>query len=246
MAATEQSSAAGVRWDLSLLVRRRRHRARHARRRRRALAAPWRLASPKSTSSIPSALRTLFDEASSLAGLREVFHDDYGYAALRLLADASDTEARDLNAESEDALATVRDGLRALSLAVGTRPALAGVPELEPYRHWLEHQVARAAARLEPAAEKAFAARTPTAAGAWGRLSQEILTAASVPLDAGNGEQPHGVVELRTAPAPRRPGREATRRRGAARHLRGEPPGGRGLPRRRHRRPPRRGPAPWA
>ena len=145
----------------------------------------------------PASLRDLLDEASSLAGHREVFHDNYGYAALRLLADTSDTEARDLVAESEDALATVRDGLRALSLAVGTRPALAGIPELEPYRHWLEHQVARAAARLEPAAERAFAARTPSAAGAWGRLSQEILTAASAPLDAGDGELPHGVVELR-------------------------------------------------
>ncbi len=31
-------------------------------------------------------------------------------------------------------------------------------------------------------------AGTPTAAGAWGRSSQEILTAASVPLDAGDGE----------------------------------------------------------
>ena len=91
----------------------------------------------------------------------------------------------------------MRDGLRAVALAVGSRPGLAEVPQLASYRHWLDHQASLASARLEPAAERAFAARAPGAAGAWGRLSQEILTAASVPFDAGEGEHPHGVVELR-------------------------------------------------
>ena len=49
----------------------------------------------------PAGLALLLDEASTLAGLQEVFHEDFGYAALRLLADASDTEARDLVAECE-------------------------------------------------------------------------------------------------------------------------------------------------
>jgi oligoendopeptidase F len=196
MATTEQSSAAGVRWNLSLLVAD----AETA----RATLSDCVVASRALEARVArideldaAGVRALLDEASSLAGLREVFHDEYGYAALRLLADASDTEARDLIAECGDAIATVRDGLRALSLAVGTRPALTAAPELEPYRHWLEHQAALAAARLDPSAERAFAARTPTAAGAWGRLSQEILTAASVPFDAGSREEPHGVVELR-------------------------------------------------
>ena len=154
--------------------------------------------SRRSTSSIPPELRALFDEASALAGLREVFHDEYGYAALRLLAD---TVGHGGARPGRRVRGRARDDPRRppqLSLAVGRAPGARRVPELEPYRHWLEHQVALAAARLEPAAESAFAARTPTAAGAWGRLSQEILTSASIPFDAGEGEQPYGVVELRT------------------------------------------------
>ncbi len=143
-------------------------------------------------------LRGLLDDASSLAELREVLSDEWGYAPLRLLADASDSEARDLVTESEAPLATVRDALRSVELAVGSTPPVeTDAPELSTYRHWIEHQVARAARRLDPAAESSFAARTPTAATAWGRLSQERLTAASVPFDAGEGERPHGVVELR-------------------------------------------------
>ena len=51
--------------------------------------------------------------------MRDVFHEDFGYGALRLLADASDVEARDLVAECEGSVARIRDALRALSLAVG-------------------------------------------------------------------------------------------------------------------------------
>ena len=145
----------------------------------------------------PAALRELLDEASALAELRDVLNEDWGYAALRVLADQSDADARDLVAGSAEALAAVRDGLRAVALQTGARPELADLPEVAPYRHWLEHQAALAARRLDADAEKAFAIRGPSASSAWGRLSQEILTAASVPFDAGAGEQPHSVVDLR-------------------------------------------------
>jgi oligoendopeptidase F len=191
-----ESSAVGVRWDLSLIFA-------DAAEARSVLAAAvaraWTL--EEQVAGIddldPAGLADLLAEASELSGLQEVFHEDFGYAALRLLADASDAEARDLVAECEADLGSLRDGIRALGLAVGTRPDLAELPELAPYRHWLAHQASLTSARLEPAAERAFAARASSAASAWGRLSQEILTAASVPFDAGEGEQPHGVVELR-------------------------------------------------
>lgn len=195
-AATQTSSAAGVRWDLSLIFA-------DAAAARVALADAVARAGALEARAAgideldPAGLRELLDDASTLAGLRDVFHQEFGYGALRLLADASDAEARDLVAECEGAVGIMRDGLRAVSLAVGMRPWLARIPEVTAYEHWLEHQVTLAAARLESAAEKAFAARAPSASSAWGRLSQEILTAASAPLDAGAGEQPHGVVELR-------------------------------------------------
>jgi oligoendopeptidase F len=193
---TGESSAVGVRWDLWLIFADATEaRAALADAVIRARALEARAAGIDDLD--PAGLADLIDEASFLSGLQEVFHEDFGYAALRLLADASDTEARDLVAECDANIGIVRDGIRALALAAGSRPSLAEVPELAPYRHWLEHQASLASARLEPAAERAFAARAPTAASAWGRLSQEILTAASVPFDAGDGEQPHGVVELR-------------------------------------------------
>ena len=193
---TGESSAVGVRWDLALIFT-------DAAEARSVLAdaVARARALEEQVAGIddldPAGLALLLDEASTLAGLQEVFHEDFGYGALRLLADASDTEARDLVAECEANVGILRDGLRAVALAVGSRPGLAEVPELASYRHWLDHQASLASARLEPAAERAFAARAPGAAGAWGRLSQEILTAASVPFDAGEGEHPHGVVELR-------------------------------------------------
>jgi oligoendopeptidase F len=189
-------SAAGVRWDLSrIFVDASAARVALADAVRRAAALEARAAEIDRLD--PAGLRELLDEASALAELRDVLGEEWGYGALRLLADQSDAEARDLVAESEGALATVRDGLRAVALGVGARPSLAEVPEVAPYRHWLEHQVALAARRLDAGAEKAFAARAPSASIAWGRLSQEILTAASVPLDSGAGEQPHSRVELR-------------------------------------------------
>jgi oligoendopeptidase F len=192
----EPSSAAGVRWDLSrIFVDVAAARVALADAVGRAAALEARAADIDSLD--PAGLRDLLDEASALAELRDVLSEEWGYGALRLLADQSDAEARDLVAESEEALATVRDGLRAVALRVGARPSLAEVPELAPYRHWLEHQAALAARRLDAGAEKAFAARAPSASTAWGRLSQEILTAASVPLDSGAGEQPHSRVELR-------------------------------------------------
>jgi oligoendopeptidase F len=193
---TGESSAVGVRWDLALIFT-------DAAEARSVLAdaVARARALEEQVDGIddldPAGLALLLDEASTLAGLQEVFHEDFGYGALRLLADASDTEARDLVAECEANVGILRDGLRAVALAVGSRPGLAEVPQLASYRHWLDHQSSLASARLEPVAERAFAARAPSAAGAWGRLSQEILTAASVPFDAGEGEHPHGVVELR-------------------------------------------------
>ena len=195
-AATESSSAAGVRWDLTRMfadVTAARAELATAVTRAAALAARVQ----RIDAVDPSRLRDLLDEASALAAVRDVFHQDFGYGALRLLADSSDLEARDLLAECEGSVAAIRDALRDLSLAVGERPDLAARPELAPYRHWLEHQAALAATKLEASAERAFAARTPTASSAWGRLSQEVLTAASVPFDAGSGAQPHGVVELK-------------------------------------------------
>ena len=127
MSSTQQSSAAGVRWDLSLLVAdAATARAMLADSVVRSAALEARVAEIDALD--PASLRDLLDGASSLAGHREVFHDDYGYAALRLLADTSDTEARDLVAESEDALATVRDGLRVNGLA--GRPRLHRGPML--------------------------------------------------------------------------------------------------------------------
>jgi oligoendopeptidase F len=191
----ERSSAAGVRWDLSGIFA-------DATAAREALAAAIVRASAleervAGIDELDAAeLRDLLDEASSLAGLRDVLDADYGYAGLRVLADSADGEARDLAAECEPGVGVIRDGLRAVSLAVGVRPLLSEVPELAPYRHWLEHQVALSAGRLDPAAERAFAARAGSASSAWGRLSQEILTAASISFDAGDGEKPHGVTEL--------------------------------------------------
>jgi oligoendopeptidase F len=195
-ATTERSSAAGVRWDLSrLFVDVAAARAAVAGAVGRAVALEGRAADFGALD--PAGLRDLLDEASALAELRDVLSEEWGYGPLRLLADQSDAEARDLVAESEEALAVVRDGLRAVALGVGSRPGLAEIPELAPYRHWLEHQAALEVRRLDAGAEKAFAARAASASTAWGRLSQEILTAASVPLDAGAGEQPHSRVELR-------------------------------------------------
>ena len=194
--ASATSTAAGVRWDLThIFPDAAAARARLADAVARAHALEERVDGIDTLT--PAGLRDLLDEASDLAAVRDVFHPDFGYAALRLLADASDVEARDLAAECEGGVATIRDALRALALAAGERSALAELPEVAPYCHWLEHQVAMAATRLEPAAERAFAARGGTAASRWGRLSQEVLTAASVPFDTGDGEQPHGVVELR-------------------------------------------------
>lgn len=196
VAKTEGSTAAGVRWDLSrVFVDVAGARAALADAAKRAIALQARAAGVEQLD--PAGLRGLLDEASALTELRDVLNEEWGYGALRLLADTSDAEARDLVVASEEPLATVRDALRAVELAVGARPSIAGSPEVAPYRHWIEHQAALAAWRLEAAAEKAFAARAPSASAAWGRLSQEILTTASVPFDAGAGEEPHGVVELR-------------------------------------------------
>ena len=124
---TGESSAVSVRWDLALIFT-------DAAEARSVLAdaVARARALEEQVAGIddldPAGLTLLFDEASSLAGLHEVFHGDFGYAALSLLADASDTEARDLIAEFEANLAIFRDCLRAFALAVGSRPALADVP----------------------------------------------------------------------------------------------------------------------
>ena len=91
------------------------------------------------------------------------------------------------------------DGIRRLAQAAGARPALGRGTGLASYRHWLEHQVSLTSARLDPEAEKAFATRAPSASSAWGRLSQEILTAASVPFDGGTGR---AAARRRRAAAP--------------------------------------------
>jgi oligoendopeptidase F len=192
----ENASAAGVRWDLSALFA-------DAAAVRAALAdAVARAARLEEHAARlddldAAGVRDLLDETSVLSGLQEVLSEAWGYAALRVLADSSDTEARDLVAESEAPLATVRDALRAVELAVGVRPLKPDAPELASYRHWIEHQQGLAAHRLTADAEQAFALRTPSASTAWAKLSQETLTAAAVPFDAGEGEQPHSVVELR-------------------------------------------------
>lgn len=192
----ENASAAGVRWDLTALfadAAAAREALGHA------VARAGRLQETVSRIGELDAagLRGLLDETSALSELQEMLSESWGYAALRMLADNGDTEARDLAAESEAPLATVRDALRAVELGIGAHAVSADAPGLEPYRHWIEHQQALAAQRLTPDAEQAFAVRTPSAATAWMKLSQETLTAASVPFDAGEGEEPHGVVELR-------------------------------------------------
>lgn len=190
------SSAEGVRWELRrVFADAAAARAAHA----DLVARSERLAAEASAIDSLDApgVRRLLDEASELAELRDVLDESFGYAGLRLHADLGDTEALDLAAEGETPLAAARDALRSVAAAVGNRPSLAGDQALGHYRHWVEHQVALAGARLDPAAETAFAARRSSASIAWGRLSQDVLTAASVPFDDGGGEREVGVVELR-------------------------------------------------
>lgn len=192
----ETSSAVGVRWDLSVLLA-------DVAAARAAMVDAAARAEELSHSAAgiaeldPAGLRALLDRASELSALRYLLDEEWGYAALRLLADASDLEARDLVTESEPFVTAARDALRAVELAAGAGTPSALAPEVGPYRFWLDHQASLAQRRLAPEAEQAFAARAPTAATAWGKLSQELLTTASVPFDAGAGERPHGVVELR-------------------------------------------------
>ncbi|MDH5333997.1 MAG: M3 family metallopeptidase [Thermoleophilia bacterium] len=192
----EPSSAAGVRWDLSRAFADTAA-ARTALGRARTLAAELAGQAPAAAELEPAVLRELLDRVSELVELRDALDPEFGYPGLRLLADLSDGEARDLIAECEAGLEPVHEALRTVQRSVGARPELARSTELGPYRYWAEHQAARASERLGAEAETAYAARTPTASSAWGRLSQEILTAASVEFDAGEGPRPHGVVELR-------------------------------------------------
>ncbi len=193
---TATSSAAGVRWDLGKLFP-------DAAAARAALAeAGARAASLRAqVGRVPEldadGLRRLLDETSELAAFRDLLDEEWGYAALRLLSDLSDVEARDLTAESEVGLTAVRAAVRAVEHAIGEAAPRDAAPPGSPYRHWIEHQVAVAESRLASAAEDAFAARAPTALTGWGRLSQEVLTTASVAFDAGDGVRPQGVVELR-------------------------------------------------
>jgi oligoendopeptidase F len=191
-----QSTAAGVRWDLTRLFAGAAA-ARAALEDGAARATALRARVDEIPGLDPAGLSRLLDETSELAGLRDLLNDEWGYGALRLLADADDDEARDLLAGSQVELLVVGDAVRAVAIAIGDADPPAAAAELAPYRHWIRHQAAIAGSRLGPDAEDAFAARTATAATAWGRLSQESLMAATVPFDAGAGETPHGVVELR-------------------------------------------------
>ncbi len=196
MAMQERSSATGVRWDLSGVFA-------DGAAARGALAGLAERAERLATHALEAdeldapGIRSLLDEASELAALRDALDESHGYAGLRLHADLDDDEALDLVAEGEAPLARARDALRIVASAVGKRPDLAADPALGPYRHWVEHQAALADTRLAPAAETAFAARGHSAATAWGRLAQDVLTAASVPFDDGAGKRQAGVVELR-------------------------------------------------
>ena len=82
---TGESSAVGVRWDLALIFT-------DAAEARSVLAdaVARARALEEQVAGIddldPAGLALLLDEASTLAGLQEVFHEDFGYGALRLLA----------------------------------------------------------------------------------------------------------------------------------------------------------------
>lgn len=190
------SSADGVRWDLSRAFV-------DAAAARAALAEAGRLAVELASEADaiaglgPADVRLLLDRVNELTELRDALAPGYGYPGLRLLADIGDGEARDLVAECETALVSVRDALRAVQMAIGARPELRNAVELGPFAYWVEHQVATSPQRLGAEAEAAFAVRTPTAATAWGRLSQEILTTTSVEVEVGEGLRRYGVVELR-------------------------------------------------
>src|SRR5262245_32594034 len=106
-AVTAPSTAAGVRWDLTRVFA-------DTASARATLDSSVTLAGILEARAAaiddlePSDLLDLLGQASALAEVRDLFHDEYGYSALRLLADASDVEARDLVAESANGLATIR------------------------------------------------------------------------------------------------------------------------------------------
>jgi hypothetical protein len=125
--APERSSAAGVHWDLSrLFVDVAAARVALADAVARAAALEARTADVDRLD--PTGLRDLLDEASALAELRDMLNEEWGYGPLRLAADVSDAEARDLVAESEEARVDVcpvpRGERRAEEPAVLAWPAL--------------------------------------------------------------------------------------------------------------------------
>ncbi|MDH4178028.1 MAG: hypothetical protein OEV72_10630, partial [Thermoleophilia bacterium] len=94
----EPSSAAGVRWDLSRAFADTAA-ARTALGRARTLAAELAGQAPAAAELEPAVLRELLDRVSELVELRDALDPEFGYPGLRLLADLSDGEARDLIAE---------------------------------------------------------------------------------------------------------------------------------------------------
>ena len=179
-----QTGAEGVRFDLSALV------ADAAAARsllRDALAAADRLHAAHAgrvAGLAPADLAALLRARGAIDDVVRLFGDE-GYTMLRRSADTGDVEAADLDGFAEPRLQVVRTALQFLedewsALDAAERERLAATLPAPP-RRYLERIARRADARLEPAAERALAAREVAASRAWLDLQRATLAARRAP-----------------------------------------------------------------
>ncbi len=140
-------------------------------------------------------LSAVLDDLNALRIAHDALRTDYGYPALRLSSKVDDVAARDLVAELEPHLNAIADTIAAAGVLVGGAHADPGAEELAPYGNWLRLKRAAAIGRLEPAAEEAFASRSPSARAAWGRLFTTTMSGLELSIDAGDGPRPHTLSE---------------------------------------------------
>jgi oligoendopeptidase F len=197
-ATAPQPRAAGVRWDLSPLVRD----AEEARARLAAAVERCR----EFESRVRGTLADIDADglAAALADLSALDNElsrVSSYAHLREATDVTDEENRDLSSAVDRSLVEAGNALRFFDLEWIALPEdrarqLAESPQVAGDRHHLLALRRFAPHTLSEPEERMLAERGPAATGAWQTLFGQITSTLEVPFDAGEGEEPHTIDRL--------------------------------------------------
>ncbi|HEY0388497.1 MAG TPA: M3 family oligoendopeptidase [Gaiellales bacterium] len=190
--------AAGVHWDLTPLFespQAARQAIGPALERAQAFESAWRGRMAAVTAAeLAEALQELGSIENELSRIAS-------YAMLRKSVDVTSEENRDLGAAVDTAVVQAQNALRFfelewLALDDDRARDLAGSPELERDRHFLEAQRRYRTHVLTEPEERALGERNPAAVSAWQTLYAQTTSTIEVPFDSGDGPEPHTIDRL--------------------------------------------------